>query len=126
MGALFSISIFVICSTSSMRGKLQTTQMATPYTTGMTIVGVISSLEACPKILFKWFDNNYIKANSNKSHLPLSTESDVDITANVSEDITSNTKSEKLLGVTIDPKLTLMSTFLESVIKLVLAHISSL
>ena len=57
----------------------------------MTIVGLISSLKACPKILFKWFDNNYIKPNSNKSHLPLSTESDVDITANVSEDITSNT-----------------------------------
>ena len=92
----------------------------------MTIVGLISSLKACPKILFKWFENNYMKPNSNKSHLPLSTESDVDITANVSEDITSNTKSEKLLGVTIDPKLTLMSTFLESVIKLVLAHISSL
>ena len=77
----------------------------------MTIVGLISSLEACSKILFEWFDDNYIKANSDKSHLLLSTESDVDITANVNEDITSNTKSEILL---------------ESVIKVVLANISSL
>ena len=72
----------------------------------MTIVGLISSLEGSSKILFKWFDDNHIKANSDKSHLLLSTKSDVDITANVNEDITSNTKSEKLLGVTIDPKLT--------------------
>ena len=42
-----------------------------------------------------------MKANSDKSHLLLSTESDLDVTANINEDIISNSKSEKLLGVII-------------------------
>ena len=93
-----------------------------PYTTGITIVEVISSVEATSKILCKWHEDNYIKTNSNKIQPLLSSESDVDATANINEDIISNIKLEKLLGVTIDYKVTfdeLMSTILEFVIRLV-------
>ena len=47
-----------------------------------------------------------MKADSDKSHLLLSSKSDVDVTAQVNRDIVSNSKSEKLYGVTIDYKLT--------------------
>ena len=75
----------------------------TPYTSENTIEDVIKSLEQCSKILFKWFDDNYMKANSDKSHLLLSTEEKLN--ANINGDLISNSKSEKLLGVTIDSKL---------------------
>ena len=43
-----------------------------------------------------------MKANDDKSHLLLNSESDVVVTANINEDIISNSKAEKLLGFTID------------------------
>ena len=72
----------------------------------MTIDDVISSPKTCSKISFKWFEDNFIKAYSDKSHLLLSSESDVIVTANINSDTTSNSWSEKLLGVTIDYKPT--------------------
>lgn len=44
--------------------------------------------------------------NSGKSHLLLSHELDVYVTANINGDIISNSKSEELLGLTVDYKLT--------------------
>ena len=64
---------------------------------------VIKSLESGSKLIFTWFENNYMKANSDKSHLLLST--DNVIQANINNDLISNSKSEKLLGVTVDSKL---------------------
>ena len=72
----------------------------------MTIDDVISSPKTCSKISCKWFEDNFIKAYSDKSHLLLSSESDVIVTANINSDTTSNSWSEKLLGVTIDYKPT--------------------
>ena len=43
----------------------------TPYTGGKNTQDVITSLENCALVLFKWFENNLIKANSDKSHLLL-------------------------------------------------------
>ena len=43
----------------------------------MTTTDVISSLEACSKTIFTWFDDNYMKASSDKSHFLLTSESDV-------------------------------------------------
>ena len=52
----------------------------TPYTGGKNSQDVITSLENCVLVLFKWFENNLMKANSDKSqlflvrrHLPLQT-----------------------------------------------------
>ena len=57
----------------------------TPYTFGTTILDVIFLLRACSKIPFKWFDDNYMKANSDKSHILLSAESDVYVAFSISE-----------------------------------------
>ena len=50
------------------------------------------------KILFKWSVDNYMKTNSHKTQLLLSTEPD--FVANNNIDIISNSKIEKLLRVT--------------------------
>ena len=75
----------------------------TPYTGGKNTQDVITSLGSCALVLFKWFENNLMKANSDKSHLLLSTSTSS--TANINGDIIKNSESEKLLGVTIDYKL---------------------
>ena len=75
----------------------------TPYTGGKNTQDVITSLENCALVLFKWFENNLMKANSDKSHLLLSTSTSS--TANINGDIIKNSESEKLLGVMIDYKL---------------------
>ena len=36
----------------------------TPYTGGINTHDVITSLENCALVLFKWFENNLMKANS--------------------------------------------------------------
>ena len=74
-----------------------------PYTGGKNTQDIITSLENCALVLFKWFENNLMKANSDKSHLLLS--KSTSSTANVNGDIIKNSESEKLLGVTIDYKL---------------------
>ena len=75
----------------------------TPYNSGKNTQDVITSLENCALVLFKWFENNLMKANSDKSHLLLSTSTSS--TANINGDIIKNSESEKLQGVTIDYKL---------------------
>ena len=75
----------------------------TPYTGGKNSQDVITSLENCVLVLFKWFENNLMKANSDKSQLLLSTSTSS--TANINGDIKKNFESEKLLRVTIDYKL---------------------
>ena len=45
------------------------TDGTTPYTGGKNTQDVITSLENCALVLFKWFENNLMKANSDKSHL---------------------------------------------------------
>ena len=75
----------------------------TSYTGGKNTQDVITSLENCALVLFKWFENNLMKANSDKSQLLLSTSTSS--TANINGDIKKNLESEKLLRVTIDYKL---------------------
>ena len=77
--------------------------------------------------MFKWFENNLTKANSNKRHLLLSTSTSS--TANINGDTIKNYESEKLIGVTIDYKLNfeehLSKVFDETSLKLnALARIS--
>ena len=75
----------------------------TSYTGGKNTRYVITSLENYALVLFKWFGNSLMKANSDKSHLLLSTSTSS--TANIIGDIIKNSESEKRLGVTIDYKL---------------------
>ena len=75
----------------------------TPYTCGSDFKEVIKYLEESSKILFKWFKDNYMKANADKCHLLLST-NDI-FTAEIDKAVIQNSTNEKLLGVTIDSKL---------------------
>ena len=74
-----------------------------PYVIADNIDGVIKSLKEASKILFKWFNDNLMRINTDKCHLLVSTNNTVKIKI-VNFDIT-NSKSEKLLGVKFDHKL---------------------
>ena len=65
---------------------------------------VISKLEEDSIILLNWVESNAMKANPNKFHLLLS-KPDERISVNVDGYQITNSKSEKLLGITIDSKL---------------------
>ena len=75
----------------------------TPYCIGKTPEEVISQLEKSSKSIFEWFENNGMKANPGKCHLLLSKNENFE--ANVNENRISNTRFEKLLGVTFDNQL---------------------
>ena len=74
----------------------------TPYAIADNINGVIKSLEEATEILFNWF-NNLMRINTDKCHFLVSTNNTVKIKIG-NFDIT-NSKSEKLLGVKFDHKL---------------------
>ena len=75
----------------------------TPYCIGKTPEEVISQLEKSSKSIFAWFENNGMKANPDKCHLLLSKNENFE--ANVNENRITNTRFEKLLGVTFDNQL---------------------
>ena len=75
----------------------------TPYVNVDNIDEVIKSLEETSEILFKWFNDNLKKINTDKCHLLVSTNNTVKIKIG-NFDITNN-KSEKLLGIKFDHKL---------------------
>ena len=77
----------------------------TPYVIADKIDGVIKSLEEASEILFKWFNGNLMRINADKCHLLVSTNNTVKMKIG-NFDIT-NSKSEKLLGVKFDHKLSL-------------------
>ena len=79
------------------------TDDTTPYTGGKNTQDVIKSLEHCALVLYKWCENDLMKANSDKSHLLLSTSTSS--TANINGDIIKNSESEKFLEAAIDYKL---------------------
>ena len=53
-------------------------------------------------ILFQWFHDNYLKANSSKSHVMLTTDK---LKINVKSSLISNRKIVQLLGVAVDNRL---------------------
>ena len=75
----------------------------TPYCIGKTPEESISQLEKSSKSIFEWFENNGMKANPDKCHLLLSKNENFE--ANINENRISNTRFEKLLGVTFDNQL---------------------
>ena len=75
----------------------------------------MSKLEKDTSTVFTWFQNNYLKANSGKSHLLTTSDNIQDI--NVGGNQLSSSKSEELLGILIDHKLTFENHFLNIVQK---------
>ena len=75
----------------------------TPYCIGKTPEEVISQLEKSSKSIFQWFENNVLKDSPGKCHLLFSKIDNFE--ANINENRTSNTRFEKLLGVTFNNQL---------------------
>ena len=76
-----------------------------PYACKKDINSVITQLEEDSNLLLQWCSNNALKANPEKFHLILSN-MDETLSANIGQFEIQNSRSEKLLGVTIDSKLT--------------------
>ena len=72
----------------------------TIYTVNAKKESIISALGTSSSLLFGWFNNNFIKANSDKSHLIMSC-TEATITAIDRLPIDSS-KTEVFLGITID------------------------
>ena len=75
----------------------------TPYNCGKNYDEVISKVEDTIEKLFNWFQCNNFKTNASKCHFSLSPYQPV--TIKIKESAIESSNSEKLLGVTIDSKL---------------------
>ena len=75
-----------------------------PFEIGCTSNEVIKKLEGDAVILIQWFTNNFLKPNPSKWHLLLS-EINNEHCISISNQIISNSATEKVLGVTFDNKL---------------------
>ena len=73
------------------------------YTVSETKESVIRTLETSSSLLFGWFNNNFMKANSDKSHLIMSCAEAT--TAIIDVLLTDSSKTEVLVGITIDHEL---------------------
>ena len=73
------------------------------HTLGDNMDDVIKSPEDDTINLFKWFQDNQMKANSDKCHLITSEQSCMNL--NIGNINIENSTSEKLLGVKVDNKL---------------------
>ena len=72
-------------------------------------------LERDTSTVFTWFQNNYLKANSGKSHLLTTSDNIQHINVGVNQ--LSSSKYEELLGILIDHKLTFENHLLNIVQK---------
>ena len=75
----------------------------TPYVSEKNIDEVLRFLEESARVIFKWFSYNQFQANASKCHVLLST--DQHVQENMGAAQIENSLSEKLLGVTINKKL---------------------
>ena len=75
----------------------------TPFVFGNNPIEVLKCLEDASDKLFEWFSNNQMKANPGKCHLLTSSMTPTSI--NIKGYVINSSLCEKLLGVTIDSKL---------------------
>ena len=76
---------------------------STPFSAKPDHKSVVQELEVSSSILFEWLQNNYMKANTDKSHLLLSGNSN--LTANIDGNVIESEGNQVLLGITIDSNL---------------------
>ena len=75
----------------------------TPYVPGRNIKEVVASLEEVSEVIFQWFRDNKFQGNASKCHVLLSTDKQGHV--NIGTAQIENMQKEKLLGITIDSKL---------------------
>ena len=80
------------------------TDDATPYCAGKSAEFFVNNLEQSSTILFEWLNNNYLKANTGKSHLLLSGNSRAMTT--IDNSYIESEDEKVLLGITTDSNLT--------------------
>ena len=97
---IFLIDLFFIIEDTNIASYIDDN---TPYVSAGNIDRVIESLEEASETLFNWFSDNLMKINTDKCHLLVSTNNTVKMKIG-NFDIT-NSKSEKLIGVKFDHKL---------------------
>ena len=74
-----------------------------PFCVGNNHESVIKVLEQSSAILFKWLKENYMKVNTDKSHLLLSGNTKHE--SNIDNNIIKSEPQQELLGITIDSNL---------------------
>ena len=92
----------VWCANGQMDGRTDTDH-ATPYNINSTHELIINELEETSSILFKWFNNNYVILNGDKSDFLMSGNKSI---TNTDNDHIEYEDVQELLGITIDSKLT--------------------
>ena len=75
----------------------------TPYSAQRNHQFVIEELEKSSAILFKWLGNNFMKVNTDKSHLLLS--GNTKLASNIDNNTIESEMKQELLGIIIDSKL---------------------
>ena len=94
------IDLFLECEDDNISSYADDT---TPYSCAQDISSVISELQRITKKFFDWCRNNHMKANPEKCHVILSSNTQREIRfANAS---IASSPSEKLLGITLDSEL---------------------
>ena len=66
---------------------------------------ILESFEGDVALLSHWFENNYMNMNEDKRHLLIFGNKDDEVTVNISGSLIKESDEEKLLGVTLDKKL---------------------
>ena len=77
---------------------------STPFSAQCSHQAVIEDLEKSSAILFNWLKSNYMKVNTDKSHLLLS--GNIKLTKNIDNNIIESEEKQELLDVIIDSRLT--------------------
>ena len=76
---------------------------STPFSAKLNHKSVVEELEISSSVLFTWLRKNYMKANTEKSHLLLSGSNR--LTANIDGNVIESEDNQILLGITIDSNL---------------------
>ena len=77
----------------------------TPYAMNLRLDSLVENIENDASILITWFRDNYLKMNEDKCHLLITNQEEKCVSAIIGKETIENSKSVKLLGVTIDNKL---------------------
>ena len=96
---------------------------STPFSAKINHELVVEELEVSSSVLFTWLRNNYMKANTHKSHLLLS--GNIDLNANIDGNVIESEDSQVLLGITIDSNLS-FNTHINNLCKKASAKLNAL
>ena len=81
------------------------TDGTTPFVCDKNLQFILTKLENHSDIAIKWFENNYMKINSDKCHLFTSGHKFEHLWVKIGNDKIWETRTVKILGITIDNKL---------------------